>query len=1138
MDNRFTRKRLLLIFALTALIAIIFCYWAGNLYYRGIRLNESWNQYSRDVEAASESLSQLNRSLGYGGFVYHFNNYLLYRNERSAVALQQSLNNSFNALGALQQLLTDRSDLAALAQIDLTLRQYQEKYRLLRDFVSGGERIEDVAPLVKVDDQAAIQSLNLLQFNLQQRYWQTHDASERDLASFNQLLFLGLIGLVPLVAYAVFHALMLRRLINSNVDSEEARRDNESLLEQLPDAILAVDANGFILRANEMAAQLTGFSLHELISMRVEELLPQRYQSEHPKLRESYETSPNNRVMAPGRAVKIRMASGEERDVAINLSHISLQDGDVTIAAMRDVTDQKLAREALEDAKRRMELASSAAGIGIWDWNLVTNHLFWDSRMLEMFGVNAADFDQDFRIWQNVIYPADASRVEQALQQAQESLKPLVTEYRIVQPDGEIRFVQMVGKVVRDASGVPVRMTGVHMDMTKQKADEALLQRARAEAEAASQAKTDFLANMSHEIRTPINGVLGMAQLLLDSALDTEQRMLAKTLQQSGESLLNIINDILDFSRIEAGKLQLEQVPFDLSELLSDLAQFFSVQAGEKNLEFVCPGNPVPPVRLMGDPSRIRQILTNLVGNALKFTRKGSVAVFVDLLEQGNGTTEVRFSVRDTGIGMSHEQRRKLFDRFSQADNSTTRRYGGTGLGLAISLELVCLMDGEIGVESDSGLGSEFWISVPLRTLSPATEAPPVKLPDTRVMLLSDKSLTSDYLEQLCLRWGCGFQRALSTADARQLLQAQTEFGQPFDVLLVDSEIPLAELQQLGETLRQLPGSTGLRRYLMTTMRIQSAARQVLDSYFNGFITLPLVASSLYPLLSGQVQVPPAAGPALENAASGPRFSGRILLAEDNLTNQKVARLMLERLGLQVDIVTNGAEAVSAVSAKPYDIVFMDCQMPDMDGYEATRMIRSPASGALNRAIPIIAMTANVMNNERQRCLDTGMNDFISKPVDILRLRQVLDTWLNPEGARTIVLNTEMSPAEEMADDADSKSLWDSSALERRMQGDQMMVDAVIGTFLLDMPTQLGRLSEQINGEDTASLTAQAHKIKGAAWNIGAAAMGELAYAIEQAGTRQDMEQVRQLWPELEQGFVQLKNRLEDRTGETPDRGR
>ncbi len=1137
MDNRFTRKRLLLIFTLTALVAALFCYWAGSLYYRGTRLNENWNQYSRNVEAASESLSQLNRNLGYGGFIYHFNNYLLYRNERSAVSLQQSLNNSFDSLQALERLLTESADLAALKQIDLTLRQYEDKFRLLRDFVSNGEPIEDVAPLVRVDDQAAIQSLNLLQLNLQQRYWQTHDASERDLRAFNHLLFLGMIGLVPLVVFAVFHSLMLKRLINASFDLEEARQDNESLLEQLPDAILAVDAEGNIVRANEMAAQLTGFSLQELTAMRVDELLPKRFRQEHALFRETYEASPHNRVMAQGRAVKIRMASGQERDVAINLSHINLQDGDVSIAAMRDVTDQKLAREALEDAKRRMELASSAAGIGIWDWNLVTNRVFWDSRMLEMFGVDADSFDQDFRSWQAAIYPADASRVEQALLQAQEGVQPLSTEYRILRPGGDVRFVQMLGKVVRDASGAPVRMTGVHMDMTRQKESEALLQRARADAEAASQAKTDFLANMSHEIRTPINGVLGMAQLLLDSSLDTEQRMLAKTLQQSGESLLNIINDILDFSRIEAGKLQLDQVPFDLSKLLAELAQFFSVQASEKNIEFVCPANPVPAVRLMGDPSRIRQILTNLVGNALKFTRKGSIAVFVDLFEQNNGLTEVRFSVRDTGIGMSNEQRRKLFDRFSQADNSTTRRYGGTGLGLAISLELVCLMDGEIGVNSEAGQGSEFWISVPLRHLSDSSELR-VKLPDTRMLLLSDKTITSDYLEQLCRSWDCGYQQVTDTSDAVTLLQNEAYSQQPFNVLLVDSDIPLAQLQQLGEMLTHEPAYRGLRRYLMTGLRIQSAARQVLASYFDGFISLPLVEEALYPLLAGETalsDVEPETAVEVDDPVA--RFTGRVLLAEDNLTNQKVARLMLERLGLQVDIAGNGTEAVSALAEKTYDLVLMDCQMPEMDGYEATRLIRSPTSTTLNRAIPIIAMTANVMNNERQRCLDTGMNDFISKPVDILHLRTVLEKWLHPERPQTTMILPVVEPVEELQSDADSKVLWDSSALERRMQGDRVMVDAVIETFLLDMPVQLQRLSEQVSCSDTQLLSAQAHKIKGAAWNIGAAAMGELAYAMEQAGSHEDMELVRQLWPELEESFIQLKHRLEERASETSDRG-
>ncbi|MFW1677375.1 response regulator [Pontibacter sp. JAM-7] len=1137
MDKRFTRTRLLLILSLTVLLTAVFCYWGGSLYYRGKRLNDTWQDYNQGVETINGTLSQLTRSLGYGGFVHHFNTYLLYRTESSAVAAEQALTNSLQAISALQELLPDSADQTALMQLNQTLQQYQQKYSLLRNFISTDQSIEDVAPLVQVDDQPAIQALALLQLHLQQGYWQAHDATGRELQLFNQLLLLGLIGLVPLFVFAILHSVMLRQLVNASVALDDARKTNDSLLEQLPDALLAVDAQGLIIRANEMAAQLTGYGLDALLGMQVEALLPARYHQQHPQLRESYESQPDSRVMAQGRAVKLRMASGEERDVAINLSHITLPDGDVSIAALRDVTEQKLAREALEDAKRRMELASSVAGIGIWEWDLKTNRLYWDARMLEIFGLTERDFDHDYNSWQRAIYPADASRVDQALQLTLDDALPLVTEYRIVWPDGEVHFVHMMGKVLRDAVGKPLRLTGVHLDMTQQKADEALLQRARAEAEAASQAKTDFLANMSHEIRTPINGVLGMAQLLQDSDLDTEQRMLAKTLQQSGESLLNIINDILDFSRIEAGKLQLDVMPFDLSQVLSELAQFFSVQAGEKNLEFVCPARPIPPTRVVGDPSRIRQILTNLVGNALKFTRKGSVAVFVDLGPETNGLVEVRFRVKDTGIGMSAEQRQTLFDRFSQADNSTTRRYGGTGLGLAISRQLVELMDGEVGVDSKLHEGSTFWVSLPLRSLSQQQPAPTRQLPQADVLLLSDKALTASYMERLCRQWGAGFGCAETTGHAQQLLQSAMAADRPYTVLLVDSEIPLVELQQLGQSLSQQPGFASLRKYLMTSMRIQSAVRKMLTNYFDGFVSLPMVEEKLYQVVAGEVFI--AENQLIETTVTPAvtDFSGHVLLAEDNPTNQKVARLMLERQGLKVDIVANGAEAVNAVAETDYDMVLMDCQMPDMDGYEATRLIRSPASTALNRAVPIVAMTANVLNNERQRCFDAGMNDFLSKPVDVLNLRDILQKWLCAAAERTAETAVLPAVAEAPEQDRDNPLIWDHAALERRMQGDQSMINAVLETFLLDMPQQLHQLRDLVEQQDRVLLTALVHKIKGAALNIGAVAMGRCAFAMEQAGGSEDMEQVRQLFSILERSYAQLKNILEEQSGEASDRG-
>jgi two-component system sensor histidine kinase/response regulator len=794
-------------------------------------------------------------------------------------------------------------------------------------------------------------------------------------------------------------------------------REHAVLLDLAQDAIIVRDWQNRILFWSRGAEAMYGWSRSEAEGRNEEELLGAAFTGAFEKIKATLLLN----GLWEGEAIHSTCA---EKQIVV-ASRWALQRDERgnpyrILTVNTDITERKKVETNLRDLTSRLSLATSIAKVGVWDWDLTDNSITWDDTMHEIYGLasficgGGDPIQVTYERWANTVHPDDLARTEAVLKEGIREKRGDAFECRVVFPDGRIRDMAGSFSVLTNERGEVVRMIGVNYDVTERRTAEAAMQHAKETAEAANRAKSDFLANMSHEIRTPMNGIIGMTDLALETELTADQRELLGTVKSSADSLLVLLNDILDFSKIEAGKLDFESIDFCLRNTLGDVMSILALRAKQKGLDFDCQVPTGMPDNLVGDPSRLRQILVNLVGNAIKFTAHGNVGIQVELQQASDVEVLLHFRVKDTGIGIPPEKQLSIFEEFTQADTSTTRKFGGTGLGLAISSRLVSLLGGTIWVESTPGRGSTFHFTLPLRLqkFQPAKLKPlrQEQLENVRVLIVEDCATDAHIVEAMCLAWKMKPTLVASGNAALQRLKHSRGPHSAFQLLLIDARMLETDGFELARQINSDPDLRGTPLIMLTVAPCRGDGALCREYNINAYLTKPVRRDELLDavllLLGSPVSPGEAPKVVTRHTLRENQQPLKILLADDNPVNRALAIRLLKKRGHEVLVAENGKEAVAQWQANAPDLILMDIQMPELDGLEATALIRKMEAVTTGHVL-IIAMTAHAMVGDKEMCLASGMDGYVSKPLRVDDLFAVIDQALHiqrqrPEEVQTI----------------------------------------------------------------------------------------------------------------------------------------
>ena len=810
-----------------------------------------------------------------------------------------------------------------------------------------------------------------------------------------------------------------------------------------------------------------------------------------------------------------------------------------------DITEQKSTEKdikdknkAIEDLSQRFSLALEAAFIGVWEFNGDSNALIWDDRMHDIYKVSKEEFTGSVNDWIACVHPEDFERTNELLQKSLETAEDFFADFRIIWPNNEVRWISANARVIND-EGV-LRVVGANIDITETKRLNEELESALKKAEELVKIKSEFLASMSHEIRTPMNGVLGMLNLLSRTPLSGQQSRYTELAHSSADSLLTLINDILDFSKVDAGKLDLECIDFNLPDLLGEVSEAMAQRAQDKGLEVVLDIADVNTESVNGDPSRIRQVFTNLIGNAIKFTDKGEIFITAATKTTATGDLILSAAVKDTGIGIPENKIDSLFDSFSQVDASTTRKYGGTGLGLAIVKQLCELMGGGIQIESCVNYGSTFRFTLVLACakhadatdIKIASERQAINLEDKLFIVIDNNTANAAAVKKQLTVWHADVEVMYTIADAMTYLQGSVLPA----MIFVNHEMPEVQGLDFVEKIRKNQVFDHVKIVLMTHISSTINTEKLQSLKHTSSLLKPVTRKDFVHCLFADdtleepeilsvtpMPMPPSVKAETKAEEASSTRKARILLVEDNLINQEVALGILASLDLTADIAENGLEAINILNEKKYDLILMDCQMPQMDGYATTRAIRSGKT--LQYDIPIIAMTANAMKGDKEKCLAAGMDDYLSKPINPQQLIEKIDEWSMAQA--NAHSEDEVGPMASITDNHENAIIWDRSDFMSRIMNNENLAHKLVDLFKVDTPKTLDEMGAAVDSEQATEAGLLAHKLKGTVSNLGGKELADLAYKIEQAGREEDMTSIKHLWPMVRPKYDQLLEQIE-----------